>query len=190
MIKEGDKMTAIVYFSRPFENLIAGKKEYLHIGNTKMVTQKIAETLDAEVCEIIPQIAYPKDYEEVVAQAEQEKNTNEQPKYQPISLNLEKHQVIYLGYPNWWGTFPRIITTFLEENDLSGKDIYPFCTHEGSGMGNSINDLQKLCSDSIIHIGLPIRGSRVEKSDIAIKNWLQHEQSGKQYIGGMNNGKI
>ncbi|WP_430601778.1 hypothetical protein IGJ02_001815 [Enterococcus sp. DIV0724b] len=168
-------MTAIIYFSRPFENLIDGKKEYLQVGNTKIIAQKIAEILSAEMFEIIPQIVYPKVYEEVVTQAEQEKAMNERPKYQPLSLNLVKHQNIYLGYPNWWGTFPMIVTTFLEENDFSGKKIYPFCTHEGSGMGNSINDLQKLCPDSIIHIGIPIRGSRVEKADIAIKNWLQHK---------------
>ena len=170
-------MTAIVYFSRPFENLIDGKKKYLQVGNTKIVAQKIAKILNAEMFEILPQIAYPEAYEEVVTQAEQEKGTNERPKYQPFSLDLANHQTIYLGYPNWWGTFPMIVATFLEENDLSGKTIYPFCTHEGSGMGSSINDLQKLCPDSTIHIGLPIRGSRVEKSTIAIKNWLQHEQS-------------
>ncbi|MGX7201761.1 flavodoxin [Enterococcus plantarum] len=168
-------MTAIVYFSRAFENLIDGEKENLHVGNTKIVAQKIAEILDTETIELIPKTAYPKKYQAVFAQAEQEKIMNERPKYKPISLNLEKHQTIYLGYPNWWGTFPMIVATFLEKNDLSGKNIYPFCTHEGSGMGNSIHDLQQLCSNANIHIGLPIRGSRVEKADIAIKNWLQHE---------------
>lgn len=170
-------MSAIVYFSRPFENLIDGKNKTLHVGNTKVVAQKIAEVLDIDAFEIFPEIAYPKEYQDVVAQAEQEKITNDRPKYQPFSHHLANHQTIYLGYPNWCGTFPMIVATFLEKNDLSGKDIYPFCTHEGSGMGISINDLQKLCPDSTIHIGLPIRGSRVEKSDIAIKNWLQCEQS-------------
>ncbi|ALS00483.1 flavodoxin [Enterococcus silesiacus] len=170
-------MTAIVYFSRPFENLIGGKKEYLSVGNTKVVAQKIAEILDVDAFALIPEITYPKAYQAVVTQAEQEKMINERPKYQPLLFNLAKHQTVYLGYPNWWGTFPMIVATFLEENDLSGKNIYPFCTHEGSGMGNSINDLQELCPDATIHIGLPIRGSRVEKADIAIKNWLQHDQS-------------
>lgn len=177
MIKEGDQMTAIVYFSRPFENLIDGRKEKLYVGNTKVVAQKVAKLLKVEAFEIIPEIAYPKEYQEVVTQAEQEKIANKRPKYQSLSLNLAKHQSIYLGYPNWWGTFPMLVATFLEENDLSGKNIYPFCTHEGSGMGNSINDLQNLCPNSTIHIGLPIRGSRVEKADIAIKNWLQQDQS-------------
>ncbi|EOI00606.1 hypothetical protein UAY_01709 [Enterococcus moraviensis ATCC BAA-383] len=178
-------MTVILYFSRSYENLIVGKKEYLRVGNTKIVAQKIAKILDAEALEIIPLTAYPKVYEEVVTQAEQEKITNERPKYQPLSLNLVKHQTIYLGYPNWWGTFPMVVATFLEENDVSGKNIYPFCTHEGSGMGNSISDLQKLCPNATIHVGLPIRGSRVEKADIAIKNWLQHNQSKDKSIGGI-----
>ncbi|WP_429949478.1 hypothetical protein IGJ55_002026 [Enterococcus sp. AZ170] len=183
-------MTAIIYFSRPFENLVDGKKEQLSVGNTKVAAQKIAEILDVDDFELIPEIAYSKAYQAVVAQAEQEKITNERPKYQPVSLNLAKHQTIYLGYPNWWGTFPMIVATFLEENDVSEKNIYPFCTHEGSGMGNSITDLKKLCPNSTIHIGLPIRGSRVEKSDTAIKNWLQHEPSENKGIGGITNGKI
>lgn len=166
-------MAAIVYFSRPFQNLIDGKKDFLQVGNTKIVAQKIAEILDVEVLELIPKIAYPKSYQAVVTQAEKEKRTKKRPKYQSFSLNLEEHTTIYLGYPNWWGTFPMIVASFLEVNDLSKKHIYPFCTHEGGGMGNSINDLQKLCSDSTIHMGLPICGSRVEKADIAIINWLQ-----------------
>ncbi|WP_430597228.1 flavodoxin [Enterococcus sp. AZ177] len=169
-------MTAIIYFSRAFENLVDGKKKNLYIGNTKLVALKIAEELNAEAVEIIPKIMYPKEYQRVVMQAEQEKETNERPIYQPIDINLEHYRAIYLGYPNWWGTLPMVMATFLEEHDFSGKNIYPFCTHEGSGMGNSISDLQKLCPNSRIHIGLPIRGSRVEKSDIAINNWLNQEQ--------------
>ena len=74
-----------------------------------------------------------------------------------------------------------IIASFLEDNDFSNKTIYPFCTHEGSAFGNSMTDLKKLCPNSIIKQGLPVRGSRVNKSDKAIDSWLNQYQE----YGGM-----
>nr|WP_258379265.1 flavodoxin [Enterococcus plantarum] len=114
-------MTAIIYFSRAFENLVDGKKKNLYIGNTKLVALKIAEELNAEAVEIIPKIMYPKEYQRVVMQAEQEKETNERPIYQPIAINLEHYRAIYLGYPNWWGTLPMVMATFLEEHNFLEK---------------------------------------------------------------------
>lgn len=166
-------MAVILYFSRPYENLMDGKKTNLKQGNTKVVAQKIAHSLFKEAVEIIPIKKYPEDYQKTVDQAELEKKMDHRPMYKEFPIQLLKDQTIFLGYPNWWGTFPMVIATFLEAHDFTGKTIYPFCTHEGSGMGNSLNDLQKLCPQTIIEHGLPVRGSRVEKSDVAINNWLQ-----------------
>ena len=59
--------------------------------------------------------------------------------------------------------------------DFSDKNIYPFCTHEGSGMGNSERDIKKLCPRSNVHKGLEIRGSQVHKSDNRITQWLKKQ---------------
>jgi flavodoxin len=64
--------------------------------------------------------------------------------------NMDSYHVIFLGYPNWWGTMPMPVFTFLEEYDFSGKTIIPFCTHEGSGMGRSEKDIAKLCPKATI----------------------------------------
>lgn len=68
---------------------------------------------------------------------------------------------------------PMCVWTFLESYDFNAKHIYPFCTHEGSGLGQSIADIKKLCPQSIIHDALAIRGSKVNNSDNIIKKWLE-----------------
>lgn len=74
---------------------------------------------------------------------------------------MDSYNVIFLGYPNWWGTMPMPVFTFLGEYDFSGKTIVPFCTHEGSGSGRSEKDIAKLCPKATILKGLAIHGSRV-----------------------------
>ncbi len=87
--------------------------------------------------------------------------------------NMNQYDVIYLGYPNWWGTMPMVLFTFLESYDFKGKTIIPFCTHEGSALGTSIRDIKKLCPDANIKQGLAIRGGNVNSSDKAIEDWLK-----------------
>jgi flavodoxin len=86
---------------------------------------------------------------------------------------MESYDVIYLGYPNWWGTFPMAVFTFLEAYDFSGKTIIPFCTHEGSGMGGSERDIKKLCPGARVEKGLPIKGGSVQGAEKEISSWLQ-----------------
>lgn len=166
-------MLAIVYFSHSGEALINGEKTNLSQGNTEIIAKKIADQLNILPIRLIPQIAYPREYDQVVVQAKIELIKQECPVFKPISLDLKRTEQILLGYPNWWGTFPRIIASFLMNNDLTGKIIYPFCTYEGSGLGNSLIDLEKICSRAIVERGLTIRGSRVERANIVIQNWLQ-----------------
>jgi flavodoxin len=65
--------------------------------------------------------------------------------------------VIFLGYPNWWGTMPLPVFTFLEDYDFAGKTIIPFCTHEGSGMGRSEKDIARICPQASLLKGLRVR---------------------------------
>ena len=86
--------------------------------------------------------------------------------------SLDKYDTIYLGFPNYWGTMPIAVFTFLERSDLKGKTIKPFCTNEGSGMGESEKDIKALCTDSTIEKGLSIWGSKAADSEKALKKWL------------------
>ena len=83
------------------------------------------------------------------------------------------YDVIFLGYPNWCGTMPMPVWTFLDNHDFSGKVVCPFCTNEGSKMGLSEGDLATLIPSAILKKGLPIHGSTVKDAGEEIKQWLE-----------------
>ena len=86
---------------------------------------------------------------------------------------MDSYNVVFVGYPNWWGTIPMPVATFLSEYDFSGKDIVPFCTNEGSRFGQSITDIKKLCPKSTILNGLAIRGGDVRNAQSKVSEWLR-----------------
>ena len=165
----------IVYFSHDKENYVNGEIKVLDIGNTKVVAQKIQHLINGDLFEIKPLHDYPDIYHECTKQAKKELHDNARPKVKNIVSHIEEYDNIYLGFPNWWSTMPMCVWTFLESYDLSGKNIYPFCTHEGSAMGQSEKDIKKLCPNSIIHQGLPIKGSQVNECDEIIKQWIKEK---------------
>ena len=85
----------------------------------------------------------------------------------------DKYDTIYLAYPNYCGTMPMVLFTFLEEYDFSGKVIRPICTNEGSGLGKSVEDIRRLCPDSEVRNGLSITGSEVSEAYEKLKKWLE-----------------
>jgi flavodoxin len=87
--------------------------------------------------------------------------------------NINSYDVVFVGYPDWWGTMPMAVFTFLEEYNFSGKTIVPFCTHEGSGLGRSVEDIRKLCPQSTIVEGLAVRGSSVKNAQNDVSDWLR-----------------
>ncbi|MBP1048390.1 NAD(P)H-dependent oxidoreductase [Enterococcus sp. BWM-S5] len=167
-------MRAVIYYSRSGENYVNGQLKQLSKGNTMVVAEKIADYLEAELIRLIPKKDYPDDYQEMVELAEQEKKEQKHPEYQAIIQDISNYDELFIGYPNWWGTFPQVIATFLKQQELSGKTIYPFCTHEGSAMGTSVSDMIRLCPNAKIETGLAVRGSKAAVSDKTIANWLNH----------------
>ncbi|MFA6875696.1 MAG: flavodoxin, partial [Parabacteroides sp.] len=85
------------------------------------------------------------------------------------------YDVIYLGYPIWWGTMPMAVYTFLASYDFTGKTIIPFCTHEGSDLGSSVQDIKKVCPKARVLQGLAIKGSNVNdpESDKTVAAWIK-----------------
>lgn len=163
----------IVYFLHDKENYVNGQIVNLDIGNTKVVANKLQDLFEADIFEIKPLHEYPFNYKECTEIAKKELSEDARPKIANILSHIERYENIYLGYPNWWGTMPMCVWSFLEEYDLSHKHIYPFCTHEGSGMGRSEKDIQKLCPQSTVHRGLAIYGHLVSTSNEKIKKWLE-----------------
>ncbi len=161
----------IVFFSRNGENYGVGNIE---IGNAKVIAMKIKEYTNADIFEIKRDHEYPKDYKECTNEALQELNANAYPKLKS-NIDISDYNLIYLCYPNWWGTYPRVVATFLKEHDFTGKIIMPMCTHEGSKMGSSISDLKKALPKAIIKNGLAIRGIKANNCDEELKEWILNE---------------
>lgn len=146
-------------------------------GNTEIVAEKIAKMIEIEMKQVISLKDYPKQYQQTIKITEIEKKEDKYVPYKDLEVNIDEHREIFIGYPNWHGTLPRIVTSFLKDHNFEKKEIFPFCTHEGSGLGNSVNEIKSLCSDANVYIGLPIRGSKVDRGNRAISNWLVQYQS-------------
>ena len=116
---------------------------FSHSGNTREMARQIAEATNGDLFEIVPQSAYPAQYD-----------------------------VIFVGSPCWWGTVAPPVATFLAAYDWSGKTVAPFMTHGGSRMGRSEEDIGKLCHGATLLGGLPVRGSAVKGSLDAVGKWI------------------
>lgn len=147
---ESTKKILVAYFS--------------HSGNTREIANKIHEKVGGSIFEIVTIDPYPRNYDEVVKQAKQEQESGYKPTLKTKIENIESYNVVFIGYPNWLGTIPRPVITFLLEYNFSGKTIVPFCTHEGSRLGRSVTDIKELCSQSNIPDGLAVRGGTVKNA--------------------------
>lgn len=165
------KKTLIVYFSHTGQNYLNGKIVDLKKGNTAAVAEIIAKLTGAELFEIKPAHPYPFIYSECTDAAKQELQANARPELLE-TVDATEYDTIILGYPNWWGTMPMPVFTFLCSQDYSHKTILPFCTNEGSGMGVSEKDLKQICPNSIILPGLAISGSMVTSAGDSIEHWI------------------
>ena len=162
----------IAYYSRKGNNYLNGSIVNLSVGNTELVAKKIQELTGSDLFKIDTVKSYPADYTETTKVAMDEKRRNARPKLTEVVDNMDAYDVIYLGYPNWWGTMPMAVYMFLESYDFSGKTIIPYCTHEGSGIGSSERDIKKLCPNATVLPGLAIRGGSVKSAENVIKSWL------------------
>ena len=172
MFDTKNKKCLIAYFSRVGNNYVSGKIVNLPVGNTKIVAQVIAEQTGGDLFRIDTVVDYPVDYHETTDVAKKELNENARPALTDHVSDMDSYDVVFLGFPNWWGTMPMAVFTFLEEYDFASKTIIPFCTHEGSGMGQSENDIKKLCPKANVLKGLAIHGSHVSEAKDKIADWL------------------
>lgn len=164
--------TLIAFYSRKGENYLNGSIVNLTVGNTEVAAKMIQKITGGDLFRIDTVQPYPADYNATTKVALDEKKKNARPVLTQTAENIDSCEVVYLGYPNWWGTFPMAVFTFLESYDFSGKSIIPFCTHEGSGLGNSEHDIRKLCPQANVFSGLAIRGGSVKTAGDVIRNWI------------------
>ena len=144
-------------------------------GNTGTIAELIRGAVGGDLFHVATQAPYPDDYRETtrIARVELDRNTRPALARTLQAETMKGYDIIFLGYPNWWGTIPMAMFTFLEQYDLSGKTIVPFCTHEGSGLGQGPADIAKLAPNAIVAQGLAIRGSASGRAQNDVVNWLR-----------------
>ena len=162
----------IAFYSRADENYVNGMLRKLDIGNTEAAAGIIQELTGADIFKIEQVQPYSADYNECIEQAQADQRRDARPELKGYPETIDGYDTIYLGFPNYWGTMPMAVFTFLNHFDFSQKVIKPFCTHEGSGMGNSVSDIKKLCPSANVEKGLAIKGSSVERSKSDIEKWI------------------
>lgn len=164
----------IAYFSRSGNNYVGGSIIDLPVGNTEISAKSIGELTGGDLFKIDSVKAYSEDYNTCTEEAKKELRADARHELISYPENLQDYDTIVLGYPNWWGTMPMPVWTFLEKYNFSGKTILPFCTHEGSGMGDSESDIRKLCPGADVKRGLAIRGRNVNNAGKEIAAWLNN----------------
>ena len=153
------KNTLVVYFS--------------HSGNTRTLANQIRSIVGGDIFEIEPENPYPADYDAAVKAAKQEKESGARPGLKAKIKDIGKYDTVFIGYPMWWGTMPMPVHTFLSGYDFSKKTIVPFCTHGGSGLGHSVEDIKKLCPQSTVLEGLAVSDSDLKNDSDALNGWLR-----------------
>lgn len=113
-------------------------------GNTRVIARQIARARGAELFEIVTVETYPEDYEEMVAQAQREKEAGFEPSLRESVTDMDRFNTVYLGFPIWGMTAPSPIRSFLATHDLTGKRLIPFITHGGYGTGDSLDVVRRL----------------------------------------------
>ena len=142
-------------------------------GTTEGVAEHIANGLNADIYEIVPEDPYTDadlNYNDNNSRTTIEMNDpSARPAISGSVDNMDQYDIVFLGYPIWWGEAPRIVSTFMESYDFSGKTIVPFCTSGGSGMGSSATNLEQLTSGATWLDGQRLNGS---DSQDTVMEWV------------------
>jgi flavodoxin len=165
--------TLVVFYSRADENYADGGTEVLEVGHTKVMAGYIAEALNADAYEIVPQAAYPFSYDECCDQASAELADDVRPEIIGEMPDVSGYDTVFIGCPIWWGDEPMIIRTFVEGVDLSGKTIVPFTTHGGSGLGRVPSNLQAAIPNARFIEGHAVTGTSVDDARDEVTSWAK-----------------
>lgn len=165
----------IVYFSRAGENWCDGAVRTLRIGNTAFAAQAAENLTEADVFKVEAAEPYPAGYRDCVERAVRERRENARPVLAawPEEAAVRACRWLILCYPNYCGSMPMPVWSFLSRYDWAGRSILPLCTHEGSGLGTSEADIAALCPGARVLPGLAVKGTKAQGAASDIEVWLR-----------------
>ena len=164
-----DNKALVIFFSHAGENYSVGNIE---VGNTKIVADYISEITGADQFEIVAEKNYDMPYMDLIKVAQDEAKAGELPAYKG-DVDVTPYDVIFIGGPIWWGTYPQVMFTFFKDHDLSGKTVIPFTTHEGRGLASTVRDVKKAWPKATVKDGFAIYGHEVRSGKAKVEKWLK-----------------
>ncbi|MDD2626293.1 MAG: flavodoxin [Methanomethylophilus sp.] len=163
---------AVVYYSRAGENCYSGAIRNVAVGNTEVVVGYVRDLTGADLFKLETVEKYPVNYTQCTDRAKAELHANARPALQSLP-HVTAYQTVILAFPNWWGTAPMAVRTFLDAQTLAGKKVLLLCTNEGGGMGSSERDLKQACPEASFGPSLEIRGGAVTGAKDKVERWLK-----------------
>ena len=167
----------VVYFSRAGENIVDDKREIIEKGFTEIVAEKIQKITGGALVKLQPVEEYPFGYDECNRRARKEYEENILPEVKNLPASIDAYDTIYIGFPLWYRSYPRIISRFIKSYSFLGKTVKPFCTNEEGTFGIMELELRSMLKGAIVKDGLAIRGYDADKSDELIKEWLTNNET-------------
>ena len=142
-------------------------------GNTRKIAEAIQKKIGGDIAEIQTVTPYTGSYNAIVDQGQDEIRRGYSPAIKQLGVDLKNYDTVVIGTPVWWYTFAPAVKTFFEENDLSGKDVYPFATN-GGWLGHTFDDVKKICKGANVKSGLNIHfnGSTLKTKEKEIEAWI------------------
>ena len=119
-------------------------------GNVQQLAGWVQEQTGGDLFSIQVTDPYPSDWDECLARANEERSRNARPALTETVESMSGYDVVFLGYPNWWYGAPMALLSFIEQNDLSGKQIYLFCSHGTGGLANSVDEIESALPESAV----------------------------------------
>ena len=163
------KKALVVFFSHAGDNYAVGN---IKVGNTKIVADYISAFTGADQFEIKTSKYDGMAYKPLCDLAKKEQQNGELPPFEG-TVDVSKYDVIFVGGPVWWGTYPQVMFTFFKKYDLNGKTIIPFTTHEGSGLGSCVKDVKKTYPKAKVEQGFSMYGHDVRTGKERVEKWLK-----------------
>ena len=166
-----DVKSIVIFFSHAGDNYAVGDIE---VGNTKIVADYISEITGAEQFEIATHKYDGMAYNPLIKLAQEEAEKGELPEYEG-DVDLSQYDTVFIGGPVWWGTYPQVMFTFFKKHrdDMKGKTVIPFTTHEGSGLDNCVDDVKKAFPGANVMKGFCIYGHEVRTERAKVEKWLK-----------------
>ena len=178
--ENGDKNVLVAYFSWADNAVLAedvdavSSPSVIPPGNVQQLAGWVQEETGGDQFSIRVTDPYPSDWDECLERANDERAEDARPELVENAANIDEYDTIFLGYPNWWYRVPMALLSFLENNDLSGKEVYLFCSHGTGGLADSVDIITEAVPDAVISDNIfDCYEEDASSSEAGIRQWVQ-----------------